>query len=130
MRDWLSRCPICQLSPQVSLHARKGMAMVQVGQSFEFDERLRAHNNPPNRIVAQRLVSYNDKVENPIILWLNSSFPRDSVYNYHDQPVAHHVLRLGPGYTFESLLEGLKTALRAETIDVDSLQDWLPKNWK
>ena len=106
------------------------MAMVQVGQSFEFDERLRARNNPPNRIVSQRLVPYNEKVENPIILWLDSSFPRDSVYDYHDQPVAHHVLRLGPGYTFESLLEGLKTALRAETIDVDSLQDWDPKNWK
>jgi len=130
LRDWLSRCPVCQLSPQVSLHARKGMVMVQVGQSFEFDERLRAHDNPPNRLVAEHLVSYNSKVENPIIFWLNSSFPRDSVYNYHDQPVAHHVLRLGPGYTFASLLEGLKTALRAETIDVDSLQDWLPKNWK
>ncbi len=106
------------------------MVMVQVGQSFEFDERLRAHDNPPNRLVAEHLVSYNSKVENPIIFWLNSSFPRDSVYDFHDQPHAHHVLRLGPGYTFASLLEGLKTALRAETIDVDSLQDWLPKNWK
>src|SRR2546426_274159 len=48
LRDWLSRGPVCQLSPQVSLHARKGMVMVQVGQSVEVDERLRAHDNPPN----------------------------------------------------------------------------------
>src|SRR5881409_4060571 len=123
LRDWLSRCPTCQLSPQVSLHARKGMVMVQVGQSFEFDERLRAQENPPNRLLASRLVPYNGKVKNPIIFWLNSSFPRDSVYQLHEQPVVHHVLRLGAGYKFAALLEGLKTALKAEKIDVDSLSD-------
>ncbi len=104
--------------------------MVQVGQSFEFDERLRAHDNPPNRLVANRLVPFNGKVRNPIIFWLNSSFPRDSVYQLHEQPVVHHVLRLGAGYTFASLFEGLKTALKAEKIDVDSLSDWDLKKWK
>ncbi len=104
--------------------------MVQVGQSFEFDDRLRAHDNPPNRLVANRLVPFNGKVKNPIILWLNSSFPKDSVYQLHEQPVVHHVLRLGAGYTFASVLEGLKTALKAEKIDVDSLRDWDLKNWK
>src|SRR6266581_1186169 len=57
LRDWLSRCPACVLSPQVMLHARRGTAMVQVGQSFEFDERLHARDNPPNHLLAQLLVS-------------------------------------------------------------------------
>ncbi len=118
------------LSPQVSLHARKGTAMIQVGQSFEFDERLRAHDNPPNHLIASRLVQYNEKIKNPIIFWLNSSFPRDQIYQLHKEPVVHHVLRLGAGYTFASLLEGLKTALKAEKIDVDSLSDWDLKKWK
>ena len=104
--------------------------MVQVGQSFEFDERLRGRDNPPNRLVANRLVPFNGKVKNPIIFWLNTLFPRDSVYQFHEQPVVHHVLRLGAGYTFASVLEGLKTALKAEKIDVDSLGDWNLKNWK
>ena len=130
LRDWLSKCPSCMLSPQVSLHARRGKAMVQVGQSFEFDERLRGRDNPPNRLVANRLVPFNGMIKNPIILWLNSSFPRDSIYQLHEQPVVHHVLRLGAGYTFASLLEGLKTALKAEKIDVDTLRDWDLKNWK
>ena len=104
--------------------------MVQVGQSFEFDERLRARDNPPNRLVANRLVPFNGKVKNPIIFWLNSSFPRDSIYQLHKQPVVHHVLRLGAGYTFVSLLEGLKTALKAEKIDIESLRDWDLKSWK
>ncbi len=130
LRDWLSKCPDCVLSPQVALHARRGSAMVQVGQSFEFDERLRARDNPPNRLVANRLVPFNGKVKNPIIFWLNSSFPRDSIYQLHKQPVVHHVLRLGGGYTFVSLLEGLKTALKAEKIDIESLRDWDLKSWK
>lgn len=104
--------------------------MVQVGQSFEFDERLRARDNPPNRIFANRLVPFNGKVKNPIIFWLNSSFPRDSIYQYHQQPVIHHVLRLGAGYTFALLQEGLKTALKAENIDIEKLRDWDLKNWK
>jgi hypothetical protein len=104
--------------------------MVQVGQSFEFDERLHGQNNPPNRIFANHLLPYNGKIKNPIIFWLNSSFPRDSVYQLHEQPVVHHVLRLGAGYTFTALMDGLKTALRAEKVDVDSLSDWDLKNWK
>ena len=104
--------------------------MVQVGQSFEFDERLHARDNPPNRLVADRLVPYNGKLKNPIIFWLNSSFPTDSVYQLHKQPVVHHVLRLGPGYTFDSVLGALKTALKAEKINIDSLSDWDPKKWK
>ncbi len=104
--------------------------MVQVGQSFEFDERLRGRDNPPNRLVANRLVPFNGKVKNPIIFWLNSSFPTDSVYQLHKQPVVHHVLRLGAGYTFASVRDGLRTALKAEKIDVDSLSDWDVKKWK
>ena len=130
LRDWLSKCPACVLSPQVSLNARRGTAMVQVGQSFEFDERLHARDNPPNRLVADRLVPYNGKLKNPIIFWLNSSFPTDSVYQLHKQPVTHHVLRLGAGYTFASVLAALKTALKAEKINIDSLSDWDPKKWK
>jgi len=130
LRDWLSKCPACMLSPQVALHAQRGTAMVQVGQSFEFDQRLRGQNNPPNHLVAKRLVPFNGKVKNPIIFWLNTSFPRDSVYQLHEQPVVHHVLRLGAGYTFASVLEGLKTALKAEKIDIDSLSDWDLKKWK
>jgi hypothetical protein len=130
LREWMSKCPTCALSPQVSLHARKGTAMVQVGQSFEFDERLRGRTNPPNRIITNLLLPYNGKVKNPIILWLNSSFPRDSIYELHKDPVTHHVLRLGAGYTFTSLREGLKAALKAEKIDIDKLDDWNPKNWK
>ena len=130
LREWMSKCPACLLSPQVSLHARRGSAMVQVGQSFEFDERLHARDNPPNRLVADRLVPYNGKLKNPIIFWLNSSFPTDSVYQLHKQPVVHHVLRLGAGYTFASVLGALKTALKAEKINIDSLSDWDPKKWK
>ncbi len=104
--------------------------MVQVGQSFEFDQRLGGHNNPPNRLVANHLVPLNGKVKNPIIFWLNSSFGTDSVYQFHERPVVHHVLRLGAGYTFASVREGLKTALKAEKIDIDSLRDWDLKNWK
>lgn len=104
--------------------------MVQVGQSFEFDGRLGARGNPPNRIFANRLVQYNGKIKNPIIFWLNSSFPKDSVYHYHEQPVIHHILRLGPGYTLASLQAGLKTALKAEDVDVGKLRDWDEKNWK
>ncbi len=130
LREWLSKCPSCALSPQVSLHARRGTAMVQVGQSFEFDERLRGQSNPPNRMIADLLLPYNGKVKNPIIFWLNSSFPRDSAYQLHEEPVVHHVLRLGAGYTFTTLLEGLKTAFKAEKIDVDSLSDWDLKKWK
>ena len=130
LRDWMSKCPLCVLSPQVSLHARKGTAMVQVGQSFEFDERLRDRNNPPNRIISNLLLPYNGKIKNPIIFWLNSSYPRDSAYELHKEPVVHHVLRIGAGYTFTSLLQGLKTAFKAEKIDIDTLSDWNPKNWK
>ncbi len=130
LREWMSKCPSCQLSPQVSLHARKGTAMVQVGQSFEFDERLRDRNSPPNRFITNLLLPYNGKVKNPIILWLNSSFPRDCAYELHKDPVTHHVLRLGGGYTLTSLQAGLKTALKAEKIDVDGLSAWNPKNWK
>ncbi len=104
--------------------------MVQVGQSFEFDERLRGQSNPPNRMIADLLLPYNGKVKNPIIFWLNSSFPRDSAYQLHEEPVVHHVLRLGAGYTFATLLEGLKAAFKAEKIDVDSLSDWDLKKWK
>lgn len=130
LRDWLSKCPACMLSPQVALHAQRGTAMVQVGQSFEFDQRLGRHDNPPNHLVANRLVPFNGKVKNPIIFWLNTSFPRDSVYQLHEHPVVHHVLRLGAGYTFASVLEGLKTALKAEKINIDSLSDWDLKKWK
>src|SRR5712664_2414242 len=129
LRDWLSKCPACVLSPQVMLHARRGTAMVQVGQSFEFDERLHARDNPPNHILARQLVQYNGKIKNPIIFWLNSSFPSDSIYQLHKQPVVHHVLRLGAGYTFTSVLVGLKTALKAEKINADSLE-WDPKKLK
>jgi hypothetical protein len=104
--------------------------MVQVGQSFEFDERLRERNNPPNRIIADLLLPYNGKIKNPIIFWLNSSFPRDTAYELHKDPVVHHVLRLGGGYTFTGLLEGLRTALKAENIDINLLNDWNPKKWK
>lgn len=129
LRDWLSKCPLCVLSPQVMLHARRGTAMVQVGQSFEFDERLHARDNPPNHLLARQLVQYNGKIKNPIIFWLNSSFPSDQIYQLHKQPVVHHVLRLGPGYTFTSVLGGLKTALKAEKINGDSI-DWDPKKLK
>src|SRR6058998_665970 len=123
LRDWLSKCPLCVLSPQVMLHARRGTAMVQVGQSFEFDERLHARDNPPNHFLARQLVQYSGKIKTPIIVWLNSSFPTNSVYQLHKHPVVYHVLRLGAGYTIASDLEGLKTALKAEKINVDSL-DW------
>ena len=83
LRDWLSKCPVCLLSPQVMLHARKGMAMIQVGQSFEFDERLHARDNPPNHLLARQLIQYNGKIKNPIIFWLNSSFPSDPIYQLH-----------------------------------------------
>jgi len=129
LRDWLSKCPLCVLSPQVMLHARRGTAMVQVGQSFEFDERLHARDNPPNHLLARQLVQYNGKIKNPIIFWLNSSFPSDQIYQLHKQPVVHHVLRLGPGYTFTSVLGGLKTALKAEKINSDSIE-WDPKKLK
>jgi len=129
LRDWLSKCPACVLSPQVMLHARRGTAMIQVGQSFEFDERLHARDNPPNHILARQLVQYNGKIKNPIIFWLNSSFPSDSIYQLHKQPVVHHVLRLGAGYTFTSVLVGLKTALKAEKINGDSIE-WDPKKLK
>jgi hypothetical protein len=36
---------------------------------------------------------------------------------------------LGPGYTFTSVLGGLKTALKAEKINTDSI-DWDPKKLK
>jgi len=129
LRDWLSKCPVCLLSPQVMLHARKGMAMIQVGQSFEFDERLHARDNPPNHLLARQLIQYNGKIKNPIIFWLNSSFPSDPIYQLHKQPVVHHVLRLGPGYTFTGVLGALKTALKAEKINADSI-DWDPKKLK
>jgi len=130
LRDWLSKCPNCLLSPQVSLHARRGTAMVQVGQSFEFDQRLGNRDNPPNRLVANRLVPYNGKLKNPIIFWLNTLFPKDQVYQLHEKPVVHHVLRLGAGYTFAMVREGLKAALKAEKIDIDTLSDWDPKKWQ
>ncbi len=104
--------------------------MVQVGQSFEFDQRLGGRDNPPNRLVADRLVPFNGKIKNPIIFWLNTLFPREEIYQKHERPVVHHVLRLGAGYTFASVREGLKTALKAEKIDIDSLRDWDVKNWK
>ncbi|HZY47381.1 MAG TPA: hypothetical protein VFE96_06250 [Candidatus Bathyarchaeia archaeon] len=129
LREWLSKCPSCVLSPKVMLHARRGTAMVQVGQSFEFDERLHARDNPPNHLLARQLVQYNGKVKNPIIFWLNSSFPTDSVYQLHKQPVTHHVLRLGAGYTSAVVLTALKTALKAERINPDSL-DWDAKKLK
>src|SRR5260370_42542143 len=67
LRDWLSKCPACVLSPQVMLHARRGTAMVQVGQSFEFDERLHARDNPPNHILSRQLVQYSETAKSPII---------------------------------------------------------------
>jgi hypothetical protein len=130
VRDWMAKCPNCMLSPQVALHARRGTAMVQVGQSFEFDQRLKAYDDPPNYMVANRLVPFNGKVKNPIIFWLNTSFPRENVYQLHEQPVIHHVIRLGAGYTFAAVYEGLKTALKAEKVDIDSLGEWLPKKKK
>jgi len=129
LREWLSKCPACVLSPQVMLHARRGTTIIQLGQSFEFDERLHARDNPPNHILARQLVQYNGKIKNPIIFWLNSSFPSDSIYQLHKQPVVHHVLRLGAGYTFTNVLVGLKTALKAEKINADSLE-WDPKKLK
>jgi len=129
LRDSLSKCPICVLSPQVMLHARRGTAMVQVGQSFEFDERLHARDNPPNHILARQLVQYNGKVKNPIIFWLNSSFPPEPVYQLHKQPITHHVLRLGPGYTSASVLGAVRTALKAEKINPERL-DWDAKKLK
>jgi len=44
--------------------------------------------------------------------------------------VVHHLIRLGAGYTFAAVYEGLKTALKAEKIDIDSLGEWLPKKKK
>ena len=129
LRDWLSKCPNCVLSPQVMLHARRGTAMVQVGQSFEFDERLHSRDNPPNHILARQMVQFNGRVKNPIIFWLNSSFPAESIYQLHKQPVTHHVLRLGAGYTYTSLLDALKLALKAEKINSDSIE-WDPKKLK
>lgn len=129
LREWLSKCPGCVLSPQVMLHARRGTAMVQVGQSFEFDERLHSRDNPPNHLLARQLVQYNGKVKNPIIFWLNSSFPSDSVYQLHKQPVTHHVLRLGAGYTAMSVMDALKIALKAEKINPESI-DWDAKKLK
>lgn len=98
--------------------------MVQVGQSFEFDQRLKSYEEPPNYMVANKLVPYNGKVKNPIIFWLNTSFPRDQVYHYHEQPVVHHLIKLGAGYTFDMVLSGLGTALKAEKINIEALGDW------
>ena len=124
MRDWLSTCPECSLRPEVSLHAKKGMAMVQVGQSFEFDNRLRAYESPPNHLLARSLLLVNNKVKNPIIFWLNSSFQNGCTMSSHKQPVVHHVLRLGVQYSFLSVHDALKLALDAEGINIDSLGEW------
>src|SRR2546428_13542786 len=66
LRDWLSKCPSCVLSPQEMLHARRGTPTVQVGQRFEFDERCHARDNPPNHTLARQLVQYNGRTKNRI----------------------------------------------------------------
>ena len=127
LRDWLSKCPNCSLRPEVSLHANKGAAMVQVGQSFEFDNRLRAYESPPNHLLARSLLSASDKVKNPVIFWLNSSFQNGCNYELHQNPIVHHVLRFGIQYSFQSVHDALKIALGAEGINIDSLGEWKPK---
>ena len=87
LRDWLSKCPVCLLSPQVMLHARKGMAMIQVGQSFEFDERLHARDNPPNHLLARQLIQYNGKIKNPIIFGSILRSPRTRSTSYTNNPL-------------------------------------------
>ena len=115
------------MRPEVSLHAKKGMAMVQVGQSFEFDNRLRAYESPPNHLLARSLLLVNNKVKNPIIFWLNSSFLKGCNYELHPKPVVHHVLRFGVQYSFLSVHDALKVALEAEGINIDSLGEWKAK---
>lgn len=99
--------------------------MIQVGHNFEFDIALRSSNaEPHNHIFANMLVPLNNKLEAPIIFWLDPTFPPGVNHVTHERPLRHHVLRIGPKYTPFSVFSAVKRATKEEGVDLTMFEKY------
>ncbi|MCB9220179.1 MAG: hypothetical protein H6610_12060, partial [Ignavibacteriales bacterium] len=105
-----------------SSFTNRGLAMLMMSDdnlpTFELDKNFKNTGWFNNHPFADFLVPVEKIIENPIIFWVTSSLDEGCNYIFNEEPIYHHIIKIGRSYFIEDILIELFKALKNEKITI------------